>query len=524
MLKPSALCCVVTFSLLAISGIQASPIASRLPAFSSGEAIVQGQGFLVLIGDGQDRLDGAISLFDASTTNRSYDGEVNFQNGIVGLPGVPISSESLVEAGQRYDFHARANGMFSLILVAKSIEIRASGSGAISAHPNDELVPLRESFPTTRQAMNPYWDDVPLPQESLAWSSEELNVSISARGVSFLSTYLAKNECVVDHCAAPMEGGYHLSVLPTPLGVVYARNTWYGDTVASDGEVSLNAHVHAFILGAPGMGANINGTLRLPLASSNEHCDCVLPQNQTLWATGRINMSGIHLQDDGSAVMDFEGEFSNIRFDEQVIDPARFGGSRVYVGATVAVVAVGIALRFVVAAFITRKTDRDLLENPRRSAVYQYVVAHPGANFREVVRGSLIASGTARHHLTILKRHGLVMEKPHRATMRYFENHGKYNSTWDAVVLLRKPEFKLLYDYIQNRGQLVQKDILAGMEERFNWSRSTTQHRLAQLVQNGNLSIFLRGRRKEYSAVPTGALTAPNIAGPAPVVDTIAAK
>lgn len=140
----------------------------------------------------------------------------------------------------------------------------------------------------------------------------------------------------------------------------------------------------------------------------------------------------------------------------------------------------------------------ETLLHPRRQAIYEYVQRNPGASFREVARNTGLASGTVRHHLTVLERAGGLVEHPHQGTVRLFENHGKFDDNWADVVLLREPALAQLHAWMQANPHCPQKDALEAME-RLGWSRSTTQHRLVRLAEGGLITIRLQGRLKIYS-------------------------
>jgi predicted transcriptional regulator len=141
----------------------------------------------------------------------------------------------------------------------------------------------------------------------------------------------------------------------------------------------------------------------------------------------------------------------------------------------------------------------DPLEHPRRRRIFAYIQAHPGATFREVARGAAVATGTTRHHLTVLKRQRMIVERPHRSTVRFFENHGRYDATWASVVLLREPPLRHLHGWLARNPGAAQKEVLEAMALG-GWSRSTTQHRLERLVAGGVVESRLQGRRKLYQA------------------------
>lgn len=152
------------------------------------------------------------------------------------------------------------------------------------------------------------------------------------------------------------------------------------------------------------------------------------------------------------------------------------------------------------------------LEHPKRQAIFHYVQQNPGANFREVVRRTSIPAGTVRHHLTVLQRSGHLVERPHRSTIRLFENRA-FDQAWHAVVLLREPALAGLHAWLKANPGSAQKDVLEGMEAA-GWSRSTTQHRLSRLVEAGLVSLRLQGRLKIYAAAEPTAAPSQGLARP----------
>lgn len=153
--------------------------------------------------------------------------------------------------------------------------------------------------------------------------------------------------------------------------------------------------------------------------------------------------------------------------------------------------------KMVAVSLFTRMTADRALEHPNRRKLFEQIVRDPGINFRGLVRASGIAAGTARHHLTILVRAGLVTEQGLGSTRRFFA--GSPSGDWEHKVLLREPGLRQLYDWVaanQGATQLRVLDAMAGA----GWSRSTTQHRLQRLGKSGALQVRWQGRYKRYWA------------------------
>jgi predicted transcriptional regulator len=266
-------------------------------------------------------------------------------------------------------------------------------------------------------------------------------------------------------------------------------------------QVSIAGRAMTVLAGGPSLDLDVEGWVRLPLAAGDPACgECVNPENQTLFAQGQIRLAGLRTSDEqGELSADFSGNLTMAKFDEEPVDPiALLGPGAAVAGVVAATAVVGILAKVLLGGLFTKLSKEKALEHPRRQLLYAYIQEHPGANFRELVRRSDIASGTARHHLSVLKRSGHIVEKPHGGTVRFFENHGKYEASWGSVVLLREEPLKQLHDWLTAHPNVPQKAVLEGMET-LGWSRSTTQHRLLRLQHGGLVSMRQQGRLKFYN-------------------------
>ncbi len=149
----------------------------------------------------------------------------------------------------------------------------------------------------------------------------------------------------------------------------------------------------------------------------------------------------------------------------------------------------------------TRVQSDDVLDNPNRRLAFEYVVENPGTGFRELLRGTGMASGTARHHLSILQDRGLVIERSTGASVRLFEANHRFREAWEEIVLLREDPLSQLLAYIESSPGQCQQDILEHCQHTWQWSRSTTQHRLRRLVQGGLVMCHTMGRKCIYEPV-----------------------
>lgn len=148
---------------------------------------------------------------------------------------------------------------------------------------------------------------------------------------------------------------------------------------------------------------------------------------------------------------------------------------------------------------VCRLSAANALQHPTRARLHAIVQADPGISFRAAVAHSGVALGTARHHLSILKRAGLVCE--HRVGVRVAFLPAGDGRDAARLAMLRGEGMRELRDRIAGMARATQKDVLNAVP----WSRSTTQHRLGRLVAAGILRTTWRGRYRHYEVVEAGA-------------------
>lgn len=62
------------------------------------------------------------------------------------------------------------------------------------------------------------------------------------------------------------------------------------------------------------------------------------------------------------------------------------------------------------------------LDHPTRRRIYEHLLSLPGDHFRSIVRSLRLGLGTARHHLDVLARRGLVHEETRNGRRRFYPN------------------------------------------------------------------------------------------------------
>lgn len=159
----------------------------------------------------------------------------------------------------------------------------------------------------------------------------------------------------------------------------------------------------------------------------------------------------------------------------------------------------GKALAAVFVGMFSRLEMDSALEHPKRRALFDYIDENPGTTFRELIRSTDMAAGTARHHLVILIRCEVLVELSVGQTLRYFHCDQDQIGDWDAVVVLREPNLDRIYRWLLDHPGVMQRQILDEAET-WGWRRSTAQHRLKRLVDNGLALVRDLGRNKSYQA------------------------
>lgn len=262
-----------------------------------------------------------------------------------------------------------------------------------------------------------------------------------------------------------------------------------------DGTQHVEINIPRAFVWVEATALNVQGSIGLPNYNSDSE------SSPNLIAEGSFRLENLTFEN-GRFHADMSGDVEAARLDNDVVSADALGWATAgAVGtAAVAVVLWKLAGSGLIAGF-TRLSMEEALEHPKRQHVFGYIVDHPGATFREVVRETGFATGTTRHHLTILKRSNAIMEQKHAQTLRYFENHGRYEQSWDTITLLREEPLAQLHGWLTKNPLCNQKAILAAMMEQ-GWSRSTTQHRLSRLVDGGLVSMRPQGRMNLYQAHP----------------------
>ncbi len=320
---------------------------------------------------------------------------------------------------------------------------------------------------------------------------------MTADGLSLVEWSGAQVQCSQDDC--PRGGGLWRQNTTLPGGRRIEVGGYARETLElASGTLHLSGRTAYVVVGAGSMNASIDGWVRLPLARTEQPCDGC-PDGETLRVEGNLSLNDLRPVEEGRGRVDLSG-VSSARIDEALWLDLPWSGPTTAVAAATGAVGIGVGLRLLWVFLVSRQV-KDPLAHPNRRRLYEYVVGHPGPTFREVVRESGMASGTVRHHLTILVRAKLLAERRHRSTLRFFENHGRFDRDWIEIIARREPALCSLYDWIAQNPGSSQGVILDAMFKN-GWSRSTSQHRLKRLVDMDLVRCQSRGRYLLYETQP----------------------
>jgi len=147
--------------------------------------------------------------------------------------------------------------------------------------------------------------------------------------------------------------------------------------------------------------------------------------------------------------------------------------------------------------------------HPRARRLLDAILVQPGVSLRRLRAGTGLANGVALHHLARLLDGGHVVAHRHRNALLFFENHGRYSTSWRAVAALADEGNRRLHAWLAANPQAKQAQVVdAGRA--WGWRRSAVQKRLALLEEAG-----LVERRREGRVVRHTALAVDDPRGPA---------
>jgi hypothetical protein len=389
----------------------------------------------------------------------------------------------------------------SLFIVADDIELSMGDAQVIlgqaeAGSPTEPQLPPGEVPVGT---VRPLWPDIPVTSATLGLSNGEQGASFrfEATGVQQLEWHNATVACL-DSQSCPDTPAYWQSILPLGDGNdrIEVRN--YTELTTTGGHAIGSGQAFLAAMGGARIDVALEGSMRLPGAQL-VRCDpdCAAPDEGTLLANGSLTLRGLEPLPGRSDRLrgQLGGTATSARLDEEP-RPGLLRASAVAGGA-----ALGLALLAkLMAVLFWRRPRVPPADHPRRQTLQSLVVQEPGLTFRQLQRRVGWANGVTRHHLDHLVRARAIVARPYRNTVRYFENHGRYDTDWQRVVLTRDAEQRWLLDWLAQRGGASQVEIVRAALSTRGWSRSATQRRLKALVSTSLVHAAPAVRPRFYIA------------------------
>lgn len=143
--------------------------------------------------------------------------------------------------------------------------------------------------------------------------------------------------------------------------------------------------------------------------------------------------------------------------------------------------------------------QKNILDNPSRSMVYNFIRNNPGVDFTEISRKTGIGPGSLRYHLTLLKFMNKITILATTRNTRYYENTGRYSVIEQKVLrfLHNEPARNILGLLMKNPDMT-----RTGLEQTLGISGAGVNWHLHRLSNEGLLEISKDGRKARYLLNP----------------------
>ncbi len=131
-------------------------------------------------------------------------------------------------------------------------------------------------------------------------------------------------------------------------------------------------------------------------------------------------------------------------------------------------------------------TTPTALNHPARRRIYEHLLVLPGDHFRAIARTLKLSVGSARHHLAVLVRSGLVYEDRAEGRVRYYPRGGAF-----AAQLSRLYQKHWKYRDLRFRVLLsvhaLREARTASVARSLGISRQLASYHLARLAKKGEI-------------------------------------
>jgi predicted transcriptional regulator len=415
-----------------------------------------------------------------------------------------LSQSSRLDAPVRGQLGFSADPWSSLIIFADAISLRVAGAQAALDHAEGvSEVSTLEPRSAPESAFPYHGPDLsPLGGTTVAAQAKRFqdhaSFWLNATGVHRVVWHNATLSCSTPACLDPGRPVTH-AAMP---GKLLVQQLSYIDVFQANGTLAGAGRMWAVVAGGPRPDLAVDGVFRLPDAHFAGTCPdgpCPDPHGSTFRATGRATLTG--LAPDPSDPTRLKARLRGT-LDAAAFDEASTAAFTVPTAAAVGVALVGLGLLAkVLVGLFARSARPPALQHRRRQDIHDLVRAQPGLSFREIQRRLGIPNGPLQNHVKRLLEERLIVAQPYLNTVRYFENHGRYDATWRGVAHLQDPDAQRLHAWVQENPGQTQVSIIA-QAQAWGWSRAATQRRLRGLVDAGLLQCERQGRTAAYTPAP----------------------
>lgn len=138
----------------------------------------------------------------------------------------------------------------------------------------------------------------------------------------------------------------------------------------------------------------------------------------------------------------------------------------------------------------------NVLENPRRLEILNFIKVNPGLHFRELLRKMSVARGTLDYHVKRMESDGLLKTIPERGRIHYFTADSQYSTEEETLIIAMENDSlrRIVVQIYQNQG--ARTDELA---ERSGFSKATVYLHVKHLENLGIVRSERVGRYVWYT-------------------------
>ncbi|MCD6461343.1 MAG: winged helix-turn-helix transcriptional regulator [Thermoplasmata archaeon] len=135
----------------------------------------------------------------------------------------------------------------------------------------------------------------------------------------------------------------------------------------------------------------------------------------------------------------------------------------------------------------SRLTDEDVLENPTRRRILDYIYRNPGANFSAMMSSLEMKNGVLSHHLRILERRGYILSKKDGAFRRYYLFSQSPPPTLEEKIL----------HILSSRPGINQSDLA----KEVGVSRQVINYHIKRMTESGRVLVKREGKSSRCYAI-----------------------